>query len=153
MIFVLTLVYVFLCRCGEIPIHIIFQQFFLQVIFKKLISEPDIYKSLISARNDFFRHGNDKYDCWLFNPSWKVEPCLAILDKKSGYIFLTYSDHNNSSKLYVIHPARNPMAHILPAPTFDQLCLAVEPYNQANKNYTIFYTVSDAQTKRNFLWY
>ena len=29
----------------------------------KMISEPDIYKSVISSRNDFFRHGNDKYDC------------------------------------------------------------------------------------------
>ena len=93
--------------------------------YKKSISEPDMYKSVISARNDFFRHGNDNYYFWLFIPSWKVQPCLVILDKNSGYNFLTCCDHNNGSTLYVIHPPRNPMAHILPAPTSDQLCHAI----------------------------
>ena len=43
----------FFCRCGEIPINSIFQQFLPKVILKKLISEPDMYKSVILARNDF----------------------------------------------------------------------------------------------------
>ena len=43
-----------------------------------------MYKSAILACNDFFHDRNDKYDCWLFNPPWKVQPCLAILDKNFG---------------------------------------------------------------------
>ena len=122
--FVLTLFYVFLYRCGEIPINIIFRQFLLKVKLRKLISEPDLYKSVILARNDFFHHRNNKYNCWLFNPSWKVQPCLAILDKNSRYYFFNMQQPKNGSKSYVIHPQRNPMAHILPAPTSDQLCHA-----------------------------
>ena len=84
-----------------------------------------MHKSNILASNDFFCHGNNKYDCWLFNPSWKVQPCLTILDKNFKYNFLTCSDHNNGSKSYIINPPRNPMVHILPTPTSDQLCHAV----------------------------
>ena len=81
-------------------------------------------KSVILARNDFFRHGNDKYDCCLFDTSWKVQPCLAILDKYLRYIFLTCSNYNIGSKSYVFHPPRKRMAHIFPAPRSDQLCNA-----------------------------
>ena len=98
---------------------------FTKTHIKKLISEPDIYKSVISAHNDFFRYGNNKYDCWLFNPSWKVQQCLAILDINSGCNFLSCSDHNNGSKLYVIHPPGYPMVYILPTSTSDQLFYAV----------------------------
>ena len=74
-----------------------------------------------TCKSLLFWHGNNKCDYWLFNPSCKVQPSLPILDKNSVYNFLTCSKHNNGSKLYVIYPPRNPMAHILPATTSDQL--------------------------------
>ena len=111
----------FTFKAGTVSLDLCFQRFLPKVLLKKFISNKEGLKYIECAREDFIRNDGD-YDCWLFNDDWQVMPSIAIIDGVAKV--LTCRDHNNGSKLYHIHPPRQPL-HNLPSKYSDQLCHCV----------------------------
>jgi len=90
---------------------------------KSTITKHDYFDVVTSARDDYVREEGIEDDIWLLNPNWKVKPSIAFIDGL-GPVVLTCRDHENGSRLKMIHTCRQPN-HILPAKLSDQLCHAV----------------------------
>ena len=110
-------------RAGHIPFDIIFQRYLPRVVIKKMISGNEMFKFVISARDDYYRDESDCYDQWLLNPNWTVHPSIAFINGNCPTILTCY-DHNHGTKKHMIHTCRSP-DHVLPQPFSDQLCHAV----------------------------
>ena len=79
-------------------------------------------KKPLSIREDYIRHEGDDEDCWLFNNNWLILPSIAFIQNR-GPVILTCSDHNNGSRLFMVHTCR--WQHNLTSKKPDQLCQAV----------------------------
>ena len=110
-------------RAGHIPFDIIFQRYLPRVVIKKKISGNEMFKFVISARDDYYCDESDCYDQWLLNPNWTVHPSIAFINGNCPTILTCY-DHNHGTKKHMIHTCRSP-DHVLPQPFSDQLCHAV----------------------------
>ena len=109
-------------RCGTVSIDIVFQRYLPKCLLKKYLINKKAFKFIETARDDYIRK-NDDYDAWLLNfKDLKIEPSIAFVN---GYPqVLTCHDHDRGSKLYSIHPPRQPI-HNLPSRYSDQLCHCV----------------------------
>jgi hypothetical protein len=113
----------FLHKVGHLPIDIIIQRLLQKcIITMHTKSHLEIEKKVLSIREDYIRDKDDDEDCWLFNKNWSILPSIAFIPNK-GPVVLTCADHNNGSKLFMVHPCR--WQHNLTSKKPDQLCQAV----------------------------
>ena len=93
-------------ECGQIPFDLVCRRYLPKVHFKTINNEKQLSK-LYSARDDFFRYDIDDYDCWVFNPEWKVIPNVNV-SEDTGLNVCTCRNHNNGAKKFYIHTPRTP---------------------------------------------
>ncbi len=108
----------FIFRTGSIGLDIMLQRFLPKYIFRKFITNKDLFKYVESVRDDFIRD-DEEYDNWLLNPFWKVRPTIAF--QHGVPMILTCEDHHGGTTKLFIHPPRSALEHNLPSRYSDQL--------------------------------
>jgi len=61
---------------GHLPFDLICQRSFSKVKIKTIHKSYDLVK-MYSSRDDYIRYDVNDYDCWVFNPDWKVIPNMV----------------------------------------------------------------------------
>ena len=113
----------FIQECGSFPVDVFFQRILRKCRIHLVTKNKNRIHFIESAREDYIRNSMNSYDCWLFNPEWKIMPSIMFNNDNSPVIF-TCKNHNEGTKKKYIHVPRQPN-HILPSSSGDQLAHAV----------------------------
>ena len=110
----------FIHRHGSISFDLLLQRYLQKHIIKKLYSNRNGFKYLISTRDDYIRNDDD-YDQWLLNnnPSWRIRPSITFLDGVPHV--MTCDEHDKGTTSLFVHTPRSPGHHSLPSKFSDQL--------------------------------
>ena len=109
----------FIFRNGYIGFDIIILRFLPKCIFKKFLTNKNLFKFVESVRDDYIREDDD-YNCWLLNRNWCILPTLCFYE--GAPFVMTCDDHHGGTTKLFIHPPRSPLQHNLPSKYSDQLC-------------------------------
>ena len=86
----------YLHQSGQFEIDILVQNH-LKKCHLKLINPASRLDFIESSRSDYLRKNDNDYECWFFNPLWKIYPCIIFNSKNTPMIMICRM-HNNGTK-------------------------------------------------------